>query len=437
MANSIHLRAPRNWINDPNGFIYYKGKYHMFYQYFPYGSRWGTMHWGHAVSENLINWVHKDIALHPSKVEDQNGCFSGSAIEWKDKLYLYYTGVRYEEVNPEDIHLCLNDRFVSSQLMITSEDGEQFDNFQGKKVVVPMINEEELGSKTHTRDPKVWRGTDAWYMILGSTNSNQKGEVLFYKSTDLENWIYVNRAVNEVFGWMCECPDYFKIEDAQVMLFSPMGVLKDGYAEENHALCALVDFTEENCELEISETYQFLDYGLDLYAPQSTLDQDGNRVVAAWARMPEPVDDKWIGMYCIPRIVKVKNNHIYFTPHPDAVEAFTKEVSQGQNIQKGCYRICLNLDNNENLEIGGYEITRRDDKIYTDRTKVYPKTKGLRVQFETPLITEGNSLDIYVDENFIEIYINEGEYVLSNVVYNLGKEIKTDIQNEWKIYTLD
>ena len=72
----LHLKAPDNWVNDPNGFIYYKGYYHLFYQYFPYGPRWGTMHWGHAVSRDLVNWEHKDMALYPTMREDQNGCFS-------------------------------------------------------------------------------------------------------------------------------------------------------------------------------------------------------------------------------------------------------------------------------------------------------------------------------------------------------------------------
>lgn len=65
--DKIHLKSPSNWINDPNGFIYYKGKYHLFYQHFPYAPVWGRMHWGHAVSDNLVTWEHKGIALYPTK----------------------------------------------------------------------------------------------------------------------------------------------------------------------------------------------------------------------------------------------------------------------------------------------------------------------------------------------------------------------------------
>ena len=66
MKNRLHVKAPGNWVNDPNGMIYYKGQYHLFYQHFPYAPRWGTMHWGHAVSPDLIHWEHVGVALFPS-----------------------------------------------------------------------------------------------------------------------------------------------------------------------------------------------------------------------------------------------------------------------------------------------------------------------------------------------------------------------------------
>ena len=69
---NIHVKAQGNWINDPNGFIYYKGFYHLFYQCFPYGPRWGRMHWGHAVSKELVSWKDLGIALFPSKTDDRS-----------------------------------------------------------------------------------------------------------------------------------------------------------------------------------------------------------------------------------------------------------------------------------------------------------------------------------------------------------------------------
>ena len=114
MKNVLHLKAPGNWINDPNGFIYYKGKYHLFYQHFPYAPVWGTMHWGHAVTEDLVHWEHQGIALFPTKEYDQNGVFSGSALEVDGKLYLYYSGVKYLEAESENIHMAKNGKFETS-----------------------------------------------------------------------------------------------------------------------------------------------------------------------------------------------------------------------------------------------------------------------------------------------------------------------------------
>ena len=130
IRHMLHLRSPGNWINDPNGFLYYRGLYHLFYQHFPYEPRWGTMHWGHAVSRDLVTWEHRGIALYPSKYWDQNGCFSGSAMENEGAMFLYYTGVRYEVVSPEDIHRSIDEQFEASQLMLVSPDGVRFDNTQ-------------------------------------------------------------------------------------------------------------------------------------------------------------------------------------------------------------------------------------------------------------------------------------------------------------------
>ena len=94
MKPKLHFTAPYHWINDPNGLIYYKGNYHIFYQHFPYDNKWGTMHWGHAITKDFVNFEHLPIALYPSKDFDRNGCFSGSAIEIDGQLYLYYTAIK-------------------------------------------------------------------------------------------------------------------------------------------------------------------------------------------------------------------------------------------------------------------------------------------------------------------------------------------------------
>lgn len=430
-TNLVHLKAPDCWINDPNGFIYFKGMYHLFYQCFPYATQWGRMHWGHAVSKDLVQWEHKGIALYPSKLDDRSGCFSGSAVEQDGKMHLIYTGVNYIEEDPENINACLNDQFQSAQLMITSENGMTFDNLADKKTVIPPIAAQHIGSKTHTRDPKVWREKDAWYMVLGSSVEG-KGRLLFYRSRDLQHWEYVNHAEKENFGWMWECPDYFETDGEKVLIFSPMGFLNDGKAYDSAAVCMIPEFDAESCTMHLPDEFQFLDYGLDLYAPQSTTDAEGRRVLVAWARMPEAVDGKWNGMFCIPRIVEVKNGHIYFRPHPNVQNRFTKKISSPTEAGKGGYKISLDIDEGAEINIGGYRISYRNNRVSADRSTVFAAHDEIRCHFETPAIYEGNHLEIYVASNLIEVYINNGEYVLSNVVYGLSDQIQAE---NYEIFT--
>lgn len=437
-TDTIHLKAPECWINDPNGFIYYKGLYHLFYQCFPYAPEWGTMHWGHAVSPDLVNWKHCGIALFPSRYEDQNGCFSGSALEHSGKLYLYYTGVHYDVINPENIHKNPNDRYESSQLMICSEDGFSFDNLHGKRVIIPPFSDSEPADRAHTRDPKVWRGKDAWYMVLGSRTNDDRGQLLFYRSFDLTEWKPVNRVTRETtLGWMWECPDLFRTDGGDVLILSPMGILKDGKREPNHAVCLPVEFDEPTCSLQFPQHFQFVDYGLDLYAPQSTADECGRRIMVGWMRMPSAVDGRWRGMFSLPRVVERKGGHIYFRVHPNIERAFTRRITSPEEAGPAGYKVSLELEDGEMLNIGGYKIYRKGNHICTDRTDVFTGHEAWRLKTETPEIREGSYLDVYVDRNLIEIYVNQGEYVLSSVVYDLGTDIQFSGSGGFMLYSTE
>nr|WP_294468756.1 glycoside hydrolase family 32 protein [uncultured Sellimonas sp.] len=423
----LRLKAPDNWINDPNGFIYYKGYYHVFYQYFPYAPQWGTMHWGHAVSKNLVDWEHKGIALFPSKRADQNGCFSGSAVEKDGKLYLYYTGVRYEKINPDNVHTCLNEQFESAQMLISSEDGFTFDNCNGKEQIIPPITDPEIGDRTHTRDPKVWEGSDGWYMVLGSTIREKQGEVLIYKSTDLHQWIYQSKVTKDPgYGWMWECPDYFETKGGKVLLLSAMGLLKNGEREKNQAICFNAEFDEKTCDMQVEDSYHFLDYGMDLYAPQTTVDEAGRRTMIAWVRMPEVTKDGWIGMFCSPRVVEVEDGHICFRIHPNVRKEYEIPIGEIQEVKEDGYLAELDLEEGDKLDLGGLKIELRGNCLCTDRSSVYPNFEGAHLKSETPELKKGCHLEILVDEQLVEIFVNDGEYVISQAVYGLKKEITSN-----------
>ena len=271
-------------------------------------------------------------------------------------------------------------------------------------------------------------------MILGSRTQDHEGKVLIYKSGDLENWVFAGCArKDKSWGSMWECPDYFQVDGQGVLMLSPMKILTDGVNAPNESVWILADFDEETCTMEIGDRYEFFDWGLDLYAPQSTLDQEGRRIVTAWARMPKPVDGSWSGMFCIPRVAEVNRGHVYFRPHPYVKKAFSRPLEHLSQAGEGGCRVETDLEDGDRVDIGGYVVFRQGRTIGTDRTRVYPEDSGYGTVFGTPPLEDGFHVDIYVDPNLIEVYINDGEYVISNVVYGLGNEIAANRDMEMRI----
>ncbi len=433
MKDILHVKAPGNWMNDPNGFIYYQGKYHLFYQYFPYGTAWGTMHWGHGVSEDLVHWEHLGIALFPTKEYDRNGVFSGSALEKDSKLYLYYSAVRYLEIDEEDIHRAKNDNYETSQAMVISEDGLHFDNWNEKRQIIPVIRDEAIAHETHTRDPKVWYEKGEYYMLLGSTWRGQAGRAVIFKSRDGESWDYKNQCRHEWFGRILECPDLFRAGEGYVFMGSPMYIdgSKNGYA--HHAICAMAEFDGRACDLKLSEKFQYVDYGMDLYAPQTNTDKEGRRVMIAWMRMARPEEGKdrapWIGMMCAPRVVETEGGHIYFRVHPEVNRYFGKETTDRRCIgaKRPC-RIQTELKEGESLNIGGYRIWVERGYVKADRSQVFVDSEEYRMIGSTPESLNHHRLDVLVEPNLIEVFINEGQYVISHVVYGLGGQVEGKVE---------
>ena len=148
-------------------------------------------------------------------------------MEHEGKLYLYYTGVRYLEEDPEDTNLCLNEKFVSAQMMITSEDGVHFDNIRDKREIIAPLRTGK-GETLPTRGIPRYGGDQMPGIWFWEPMEATQMAGSFYRSADLENWSYVNAVSKSGLGWMWECPDYYETKGGKVLSFSPMGFLKDG-----------------------------------------------------------------------------------------------------------------------------------------------------------------------------------------------------------------
>lgn len=337
--HQFHLMPPVGWMNDPNGFCFYQGEYHLFYQFYPYASVWGPMHWGHAKSKDLLLWENLQVALAPGEAYDKNGVFSGTAVVIGDELRLYYTGVvdtniesTYDEAlfklqNSESKisqarYDILKDHVVRQvQCMAVSMDGLHFDKYTGN----PVIDSNAIpvdGRVEDFRDPKVWQYNDIFYMAIGSKRTDFIGQILFYVSDDGNNWRYLNQlTLGKDFGTVWECPDIFELNGKHVLMISPQDKPRKGIQFENvHTAIALIgNFDYVTGQFTIEKT-QELDGGFDFYAPQTVTDENGNRVMIAWMNMWERryvLDAKnhgWNGSMTLPRVLSLVDNHIYQWP---------------------------------------------------------------------------------------------------------------------------
>ncbi|NMH73770.1 sucrose-6-phosphate hydrolase [Bacillus sp. RO2] len=293
-----HLMPPVGLLNDPNGFIQWNGTYHLFYQWMPFKTGHGAKFWGHYSSENLVNWKHEPIALAPSEWFEKNGCYSGSAVEHEGKMILFYTGnVKDTDGNRE-----------TYQCMAVSEDGVTFDK-RGPVVELPE------GYTAHFRDPKVWKKGSDWYMVVGAQSEELTGKVALLKSDDLVKWEHLGAisgsGMNGLgdFGYMWECPDLFELDGVDVLVASPQGLKADGMKYQNvyqaGYFIGKLDYGRASFE---HGDFVELDRGFEFYAPQTTLDEKGRRLMVGWMGVPEQDEDKhptiahkWIHALTLPR----------------------------------------------------------------------------------------------------------------------------------------
>ncbi len=301
-----HLLPPHNWMNDPNGPIWWKGKYHLFYQLNPEAAVWGDMHWGHAVSTDMVHWHPEAIALAPTPGgPDSEGCFSGSAVVYNGVPTFIYTGV--QNANPDRATIRdSSNKLREVQMLATAEDDSLL---HWKKLPEPIIASPPPGmAVTGFRDPCPWHEADGWYLGLGSGVQGEGGCVLLYRSQDLRQWEYLHPLVqgkatgrtagNPVgSGDMWECPDFFALNGRHCLLYSTEGKVywsTGDYDLQSHRY--------------VPTQQGILDHGA-IYAPKSFLAPDGRRILWGWIRETRPEAEfsaaGWAGAMSLPRVLGI------------------------------------------------------------------------------------------------------------------------------------
>lgn len=450
----FHFTPEKNWMNDPNGLVFYKGEYHLFYQYNPFGNVWGHMSWGHAVSRDLVNWQQLPVAL-----TEENGVmiFSGSAVvDWQNSsglcrnadpgdkscLIAIYTG-----------HIARTNQ--SQHIAVSNDRGRTWTKYAGNPVL--DIGEQDF------RDPKVfWHGpTKKWVMVV-SLSKRQK--VHFYGSPDLKRWELLSE-----FGpvgikhaeMLWECPDLFELPVAGqpgkqrwvlIVNVNPGGVTGGSGGQYFIGSFDGRTFINDNPP----ETVLALDYGKDFYAGVTFSDippRDGRRILLGWMSnwqyaQKEPTSP-WRTAQSLPRVLRLQQTAagVRLLQAPVAeVRRLRGQHSAERNLKIGAGQVLskLGLMSGEALEIvaefqfgkasgaliylrsGAEAVTSigydaATGKMFVDRTRsgkvdFDPNFPG---RHEAPLrsVRGKVKLHIFVDRSSVEVFGNDGQAAITDRIF--------------------
>lgn len=442
----FHLTAPVGWMNDPNGFSYHNGQFHLFFQYYPYSCEWGPMHWGHAISSDLLHWRYLPVAIAPDSNADRDGCFSGTALWLPDGRHMImYTGVRNEFLPSGKI------AGVQTQCLAFG-DGESYEKYP----LNPVLTSDHLPEaycRYNFRDPKIWRAADGTFrsLISAATAFDKDGHLLLFSSDDGLNWKFEKTLIRNEgrFGRMLECPDLFELDGAHVLLISPQDMLpvEGTYHCGNGTVCIIGRF-DENLQTfqEISD--QPIDQGIDFYAPQTVLTPDGRRIMIGWMQNWDSThrqlpDIPWFGQMSFPRELSLQNGRLIQKPIREiaalrqnpvhAADVIIKGVQKIAGIYGRCVELELLIEPVEADRIfNSFEIFFAQDQTHHSSISFHPSeslltidrtwsgTRRAFIHERSARVGHQNgkiALRLILDRFSAEVFVNGGEQALSMTIY--------------------
>lgn len=475
---SYHFTPLYGWMNDPNGMVYKDGEYHLYFQYNPYGSKWGNMHWGHAVSRDLIHWEHLDPAIARDPV---GHIFSGSSVVdkkntagfGKDAIIAIYTN---NSVNHDEVQC----------IAYSNDNGRTFTKYEGNPVLTPFDGLKDF------RDPKVfWYEKDkCWFMIVSADK-----ETRFYKSKNLKKWDYVSAFGKGLGQQPCqyECPDFFQLpvngDEKNMKWVMTMNINPGCWFGGSATEYFVGDFDGKNFTCPDANDVKWLDWGKDHYATV-TFSNTGSRVLAItwmsnWQYANLTPFKQNRGANGLPRELKLyeKNGKYYISedvaPEALALRKSTKELGsqtvEGEKAfagatsgMEGAFEIEADVTADAN-GIAGIElynnkrertliyIDMKEGKVVMDRTESgltdfgkqsvphdielawdkqraaegkqpariensinYKNDFALATWAPLSLCQEGKKtfhLDIFADKSSIELFVDGGRIAMTNLVF--------------------
>ena len=457
-----HFTPEEKWMNDPNGLVYNDGVYHLFYQYYPEDIVWGPMHWGHAVSEDMISWQHKPIALYP----DEHGLiFSGSAVVDKNNT----SGFGTAEVAPLVAIFTYHDMagekegtldFQTQGIAYSLDNGESWEKYEGNPVISnPGIKD--------FRDPKVFwhEETEKWIMILVAGDRAQ-----FYKSDNLKKWEFMSEFGKEqgAHGGVWECPDLFSLKtdgsgkEEWVLIISINPGAPNGGSGTQYFIG---DFDGETFSSD-QKTPKWLDWGTDNYAGVTYNNAPGgNRIfigwMSNWAYARDTPTEKWRSAMTVPRELSLGSfeGGTFLLNYP--LKSFEKLLkSEIQKTVELAPERAERIDHN-NFSQSEIRFTTkaRDFKLSlgntlnevvvlsadsSSETFTLDRTNSGKTDFQADFANRTHQMPfklspqheveyrILVDHSSIEVFINKGQYVMTSQIFPNESYNSLDIKNTSK-----
>lgn len=430
-----HIEPETGFLNDPNGFSFFNGQYHLCYQWSPlrYCENQWYQGWFHLVSDDLVHWRPLGPLIEPNSVYDSHGPYSGSAIVVDDELLIFYTGNTRDE----------NWQRTPYQVIARMD-------AQGRltRQLPPAIKGQPEGYTDHFRDPKIWRCGDDFYAVIGAQCDSLEGACVLMHSKDGSAWQIQGELKVDVTprGYMWECPDYFEQDGQGVLIYCPQGLCQDKTRRnlyEVHYLCgeplSLSELTFAH------RAPQLLDNGFDMYATQTMMTPDGRRILIGWmgvSQMHYPTEAYGhCGILSIPREISVRNGCLYQQPLPE-LQSLRGERQQQWLTLTPERRVALNsgtafearitfngqISEQIVISLRADESGKRrttltldaaEGEIIVDRSDAgEPVNAEYGVRRITPWsFVSPTTVTIFSDTTSLEIFIDDGAFVSSSRIF--------------------
>ncbi|MCG3739918.1 glycoside hydrolase family 32 protein [Vibrio cincinnatiensis] len=414
-----HISPPQGLLNDPNGFICHQGEYYLFYQWHPFACEHKDKYWVLLKSQDLIHWQWQSIALTPSDWFDSHGVFSGHAVSDGEDLWLFYTG---------NTRLGHDRQRQTMQCVARATKEGTFEKLG------PVIRTLPPGVTEHIRDPKVVYQQGRWHMLLGAQTETLQGRLAVYHSSNLQDWQFDRLYGEELapYGYMWECPDWFELEGQAFIVFGPQGIRSENphHTIEHQNRIFTVEQDEQG-HFHFLQGWQ-LDAGFDFYAPQTAQTPDGRRVLCGWMGLPDEIDhpscdNGWIHQFTALRELSWQQGKVIQRPVAE-LELLRRNVQPltlnelGVDVATKSFELILNLplggelhlmENAQHKVVLSFDADSKVLRFDRSQTEI---RQGDTVR-ELALESEEVHLQILADHSSLEIFINQGEQVMTGRVF--------------------